>query len=506
MYPGVHARTTPDRPAIVMAETGEAVTYKMLDERSARLARLWQERGLRRGDHVAIVLENHPRFFDAVWAALRSGLYYTPVNWHLTAEEVAYITADCGARSVVTSAIRGAQVELVDVEVPLVVDGDLDGWERYERATAEMSGTPLDDEPEGAGMFYSSGTTGRPKGIVFPLPDGSVRDGTNLRVDPRLAYSPDDTYLSPAPLYHAAPVVSCSLVHRAGGTALVLERWDAEGCLAAIDRYRCTHAQFVPTMFVRLLKLPEDVRRRYDLSSLRRVTHAAAPCPIDVKQAMIAWLGPILWEYYSRSENIGTTIIGPEEWLAHPGSVGRPTRSTVHVCDDRGRELSAGETGVIWFDTPGARFEYHGDPGKTAAATSPQGWHTLGDIGHVDSDGYLYLTDRQAFTIVSGGVNIYPQEAENVLVLHPAVADAAVIGVPNDDLGEEVKAVVELVDAAAAGADLAADLIAFCRDRLALFKCPQSVDFGALPRDDNGKLYKRLLKDRYWAGRSSGIV
>jgi long-chain acyl-CoA synthetase len=279
MYPGVHARTTPDRPAIVMAATGESVTYRVLDEPSARLARLWQKRGLRRGDHVAIVLENHPRYFDAVWAALRSGLYYTPINWHLTAEEVAYITADCGARSVVTSAIRGAQVKLVDVEVPLVLDGDLEGWERYERGTAGMSGTPPDDEPEGAGMFYSSGTTGRPKGIVFPLPDGSVRDGTSLRVDPRLAHSPDDTYLSPAPLYHAAPVVSCSLVHRAGGTVVVLERWDAKGCLAAIERYRCTHAQFVPTMFVRLLKLPENVRRRYDLSSLRRVTHAAAPWP-----------------------------------------------------------------------------------------------------------------------------------------------------------------------------------------------------------------------------------
>ncbi|HUS61433.1 MAG TPA: AMP-binding protein, partial [Acidimicrobiales bacterium] len=268
-----------------------------------------------------------------------------------------------------------------------------------------------------------------------------------------------------------------------------------------------TSAQFVPTMFVRLLKLPAEVRERYDVSSLRLVTHAAAPCPVEVKHQMMAWFGPIIWEYYAGSENVGSTLIGPEEWLAHPGSVGLPRFTTVHICDDDHRELPVGEVGNIWFDTPGAAFEYHGDPAKTAAARSREGWFNLGDVGYVDADGYLYLTDRQSFTIISGGVNIYPQEAEDVLVMHPAVADVAVFGVPNDDLGEEVKAVVQLLDPTAAGPDTEAELLAFCRDHLATYKCPRTIDFdAALPRQDTGKLYKRLLKDRYWGDRSSRIV
>ncbi|MEY2430905.1 MAG: long-chain acyl-CoA synthetase [Acidimicrobiaceae bacterium] len=507
MYPGFHAAATPDHPAIVMAGSGERVSYRELDERSNRLARLWWERGLRRGDHVAIVLENHPRYFDAVWAALRSGLYYTPVNWHLTAPEIEYIVRDCGARSILTSASLASTVTGLETEIPLVLGGEIEGWEPYEVAVAGMPSTPLDDEPEGIGMFYSSGTTGRPKGIVFPLPGGSVRDGPSMAVDPRLGMSADDVYLSPAPLYHAAPVVTCSLVHRQGGTAVILERWDAEACLAAIERHHCNRAQFVPTMFVRLLKLPQDVRDRYDVTSLRHATHAAAPCPVEVKRRMIEWWGPIVWEYYSSSENIGSTIIGPEEWLAHPGSVGRPSRSVVHICDDDHRPLPPGEIGIVWFETPGATFEYKDDPEKTASSRSPEGWFTIGDIGYVDEDGYLYLTDRKAFTIISGGVNIYPQEAENVLVLHPAVADVAVIGVPNADLGEEAKAVVQLLEPDEAGPEMEAELLAFCRERLAAFKCPRSIDFEArLPREDNGKLYKRLLKDRYWVNRPSRII
>jgi acyl-CoA synthetase (AMP-forming)/AMP-acid ligase II len=260
-------------------------------------------------------------------------------------------------------------------------------------------------------------------------------------------------------------------------------------------------------MFIRLLKLPAAVRERYDVSSLRLVTHAAAPCPVEIKQQMMDWLGPIIWEYYAGSENVGSTLIGPEEWLAHPGSVGLPRFSTVHICDDLHRELPVGEVGSIWFDTPGASFEYHGDPDKTAASRSPEGWYNLGDVGYLDGDGYLYLTDRQSFTIISGGVNIYPQEAEDVLVLHPAVADVAVLGVPNDDLGEEVKAVVQLLDHGQADPAMEAELLAFCRSRLADFKCPRSIDFDeALPRQDSGKLYKRLLKDRYWGDRASRIV
>ena len=507
-FPGAVARVRPDHPAVVMAGSGLTTTYRELDERSNQLARLWHERGLRRGDHVAVLLENHPRYFEVVWAALRSGLYYTPVNWHLTGPEAAYIVADCGARSVVSSVAMADRLDEVDVEVPLLLDGDRPGWERFEDLVAGQPTAALPQEPEGAGMFYSSGTTGRPKGILFPLPDRTVHDEHPIvRYQSPIANGPDDVYLSPAPLYHTAPVVTCSLAHRTGATTVVMERWDPEACLAAIERYRVTSAQFVPTMFVRLLKLPEAVRLRYDLSSLRLVTHAAAPCPVEVKRQVIEWLGPIVWEYYAGSENVGSTLIGPDEWLAHPGSVGKPRFSTVHICDDQHRELPVGQVGDIWFDTPDAAFEYHGDPAKTAAARSPEGWYNLGDVGYVDDDGYLYLTDRQSFTIISGGVNIYPQETEDVLVLHPAVADVAVIGVPHDDLVEEVKAVVQLLDPSQAGAEMEAELLAFCRARLAAFKCPRSVDFdAALPRQDTGKLYKRLLKDRYWGDRASRIV
>ena len=507
-FPGTIARTCPDHPAVVMAGTGETVTYRQLDERSNRLAHLWHERGLRAGDHVAILLDNDPCWFDAVWAALRSGLYYTPVNWHLTAPEVAYIVGDCGARSVVASAGMGDRLAQLDVEIPLVLHGDRPGWEPYEQAVARQPSTPLDHQPEGAGMFYSSGTTGRPKGILFPLPHRTVHDEHPiLALKSPIANGPDDVYLSTAPMYHTAPVVTCSLAHRTGATTVVMERWDPEACLAAIERHRVTSAQFVPTMFVRLLKLPAEVRDRYDVSSLRLVTHAAAPCPVEVKRQMIDWFGPIIWEYYAGSENVGSTLIGPEEWLAHPGSVGRPRFTTVHICDDQHRELPVGEIGNIWFDTPGAAFEYHGDADKTAKSRSPEGWFNLGDVGYLDDEGYLYLTDRQSFTIISGGVNIYPQETEDVLVLHPSVADVAVFGVPDDDLGEAVRAVVQLLDPAEAGPAMEATLLAFCRERLAAFKCPRSIDFDPqLPRQDTGKLYKRLLKDRYWGDRTSRIV
>jgi acyl-CoA synthetase (AMP-forming)/AMP-acid ligase II len=507
-FPGFHARERPDHPAVVMAGSGATVTYRELDERSNRLAHLWHERGLRRGDHVAILLENHPAWFDAVWAALRSGLYYTPVNWHLTPPEASYIVRDCSARSVVASAALAPKLAELDIEIPLVLDGDADGWERLEEAVSRQPVTPLGAEPEGAGMFYSSGTTGRPKGILFPLPDRTVHEEHPiLAYKSPIANGPDDVYLSPAPLYHTAPVVTCSLGHRTGSTTVVMERWDPEACLAAIERYRVTSAQFVPTMFVRLLKLPPEVRARYDISSLRMVTHAAAPCPVEIKQQMMEWFGPIIWEYYAGSENVGSTIISPEEWLAHPGSVGLPRFTTVHICDTEHRELPVGEVGNIWFDTPGAAFEYHGDPDKTASARSPEGWFNLGDVGYLDDDGFLYLTDRRSFTIISGGVNIYPQEAEDVLVMHPKVADVAVFGVPNDDLGEEVKAVVQLLDPSEEGPGMEEELLIFCRERLAAFKCPRSIDFDpALPRQDTGKLYKRLLKDRYWGDRASRIV
>ena len=302
-------------------------------------------------------------------------------------------------------------------------------------------------------------------------------------------------------------MVTGALCHRYGGTVVVMERFDPVVCLETIEQYQVDVAQFVPTMFVRLLKLADDVRNSFDLGALRHVSHAAAPCPVDVKHKMIEWWGPIILEFYAGSENVGSTMISSEEWLAHPGSVGLPRFCTTHICDDDFNELPTGEVGNVWFDTPGAAMEYHGDPDKTAENRSPQGWYTMGDVGRVDDDGYLYLTDRKTFMIISGGVNIYPQESENVLVGHPAVLDVAVIGVPNDDLGEEAKAVVQLVDPASASDELAAELLAWCQERLARYKCPRSVDFvEQLPREDSGKLYKRRLRDEYWGDRESRIV
>jgi acyl-CoA synthetase (AMP-forming)/AMP-acid ligase II len=516
MYVGTHARKRPDHPALIMAGSGETVSYRELDERSNRLAQLLRARGLRRGDHIAIFTENHPVFFDAMWAAYRSGLYWTPINSHLTPDEAAYIASDCGARAIVTTTTlaepAAALVERAPIEIRLMADtgGPMaKGYEPYASAVAAFPSTPIPDESEGWQMMYSSGTTGRPKGILPPLPDLRPGDPHPLCDASRnlFGFGEDTIYLSPAPLHHAAPSVTCSIVQRWGGTAVCMERFDAEQCLAYIERYRITHAQFVPTMFVRMLKLPEEVRRRYDLSSLRIAQHAAAPCPVDVKRQMLEWWGPIIYEYYSGSENSGGTSITPQEWLAHPGSVGRVMSGKIHILDDEGRELPPGEAGTVWFENQNPRFVYHNDPEKTAQTYNERGWSTLGDIGYLDEEGYLYLTDRKAFMIIAGGANIYPQEAENVLIGHPKVMDVAVIGVPDPDMGEAVKAVVQPVDWADAGPALEAELLEYVRARLAHYKCPRSIDFDpALPRLENGKLYKRRIKDRYWGGRTSRIV
>lgn len=500
MFPGAH---DPDRAAVVMAGSGETVSYGELETRSIQLARVWHDAGLRPGDHVAVLLENHPRYFEVVWAALRSGLYYTPVNIHLTAAEVGYVLDDCGARAVVTSPAQTAKLGPRTDGVDVLVVGD-----SYEVALDAQPAEPMADQPCGHGMFYSSGTTGRPKGILFPLPDRQVTDDDPMvQTGSPLGLADGCVYLLPAPLYHTSPVVTGALCHRYGGTVVVMERFDAHACLQTIERYQVDVAQFVPTMFVRLLKLDDEVRRSFDLSSLRHVSHAAAPCPVEVKHKMIDWWGPIILEFYAGSENVGSTMITSQEWLAHPGSVGLPRFCTTHICDDDFNELPTGEIGNVWFDTPGAAMEYHGDPEKTAENRSPQGWYTMGDVGRVDDDGYLYLTDRRTFMIISGGVNIYPQESENVLIGHPAVLDVAVIGVPNDDLGEEAKAVVQLVDPAAASEDLAAELLTHCQEHLARYKCPRSVDFvDQLPREDSGKLYKRRLRDAYWGDQESRIV
>lgn len=506
MQPGDHVATKGDSPAVVMTERGAVVTYRQLDERSKQLAQLLWDRGLRPGDHIAILLENNPRYFEVYWGAQRSGLYTTPINWHLKAEEAGYIIEDCGAAAVVTSvalAEVATQLEphLGAVTTRLVIDGDLAGWERYESALERQPAAPLDREVEGMLMLYSSGTTGRPKGILPPRPDEPFGAGGGqiiALIQFLFGFSSESVYLSPAPLYHAAPLGWSIAVQRLGGTVVVMESFEPARALALVEQHRVTHAQFVPTHFIRMLKLPEAERRAHDLGSLAVAVHAAAPCPVEVKRQMFEWWGPIIHEYYGGSEGNGFCAVGPEDWLTHPGTVGKPLVGTVHVLDEVGEEVPAGETGQIWFESD-LTFEYHNDPEKTADAFNDRGWSSLGDIGYVDADGFVYLTDRASHMIISGGVNIYPQEVENELVLHPAVTDVAVIGVPDPDMGEQVKAVVVPAEGADAGAALATELIAYCRQRLANYKCPRSVDFvDELPRLPTGKLLKRELRTRYW--------
>jgi long-chain acyl-CoA synthetase len=513
MTPFCHAEQRPDAPAIVMAASGETVTYAELDDRSRRFASVLSSRRIGPGDHIAILMENNARFLEVAWAAQRSGLYYTAINSHLRRSEVQYILDDCGAVALITSPAMAGVVSGLDLSrIPVLVTaaGTVDGFENYGDLVAAADPSALQSEQEGREMLYSSGTTGRPKGVRKPLPGTPLGDPSSAPVQVAagiiaLGGGPSSVYLSPAPLYHAAPLVWSMSMQRVGATVVVMERFDPRQCLEAIQRYRVTHAQFVPTMFVRMLRLPPEERARYDVSSLQFVVHAAAPCPIPVKRQMIDWWGPIINEYYSGTEDIGSTHITAEQWLAHPGSVGLP-REECHIVDEDGEEVPTGRPGVIYF-AGGRPFEYHKDPEKTASMTNERGWRTLGDIGYLDEDGYLYLTDRQAHMIISGGVNIYPQEAENVLAGHPAVTDVAVIGVPDEEMGEAVKAVVQPTDPAAAGASLEAELLAYCRSELAGYKCPRSVDFvRELPRDENGKLYKRVLREQYWEGHDSLVL
>ncbi|MEM1230491.1 MAG: acyl-CoA synthetase [Pseudomonadota bacterium] len=504
MHPGVTAAATPDKVAYTMAASGEQVTFAQLEAAANQGAALFRSLGLKRGDHIALLLENHPQFLKLCWAAQRAGLYYTAISWRLQADEVAYIVNNCGARVFITSRARESIATpllslAASVEHWYMLDDAAAGFESWEAAIELMPTAMIDDPSEGAQMLYSSGTTGYPKGVKKPLPEHAYGedDAPNLF---SLLWGMDETsvYLTPAPLYHAAPLTFTMGALRQGIGVVVMEHFDAEDALRTIERYAVTHSQWVPTMFVRMLKLDEPVRARYDLSSLRCAIHAAAPCPVPVKEAMIDWWGPILFEYYAGTEGNGFVQLNSQEWLAHKGSVGRPLNCAIHICDDDGNEVPAGESGTVYF-SGGGEFEYHEDPEKTRQSTHDKGWTTLGDVGYVDEEGFLYLTDRKHFMIISGGVNIYPQEAENVLITHDAVIDVAVFGVPNPDFGEEVKAVVQPRDMDTADPILAEELLDYCRERLSHVKCPRSIDFREqLPRHPTGKLYKRLLKDEYW--------
>ena len=502
----------PDRPAYIMATTGEVVTRLNLEERANQGARFFRSLGLKPGDGIAIFMENNRHFLEICSAAGRSGLVYTPISTHLTTGEIEYIVNDCGAKVFVTSAAKSELAAELANRMPkvvarMMVNGAIEGYERYEEQIARQPTAPIPDPVAGQDMLYSSGTTGRPKGVKQSfqgLPYGEITDAAKALLAV-YGINEDAVYLSPAPLYHAAPLRFCLLTLYAGGTVIVMERFDEVQSLALIERYKATHSQWVPTMFIRMLKLPEEERSKYDLSSMKIAIHAAAPIPVPVKEQMIRWWGPILFEYYAGTEGNGLTAITSQDWLRHKGSVGRALVGVVHIVDDEGKELPAGEPGTIYF-SDGQVFEYHNDPEKTAASRTKQGWSTLGDVGYLDREGYLYLTDRKSNMIISGGVNIYPQEAENVLVTHPKVLDAAVVGIPHEEFGEEVKGVVQLRNPAEAGPELEQELIAFCRQHLAKIKCPASIDFTReLPRTPTGKLLKRLLKDKYWEGKGRAI-
>jgi len=447
-FPRSYAKKTPNKPAYIMAESGEVVTYGQLEERANRCAHLFRKFGLVTGDHIAILMENNVRFLEIVWAAQRTGLYYTTISRHLTADEVTYIVNDCNAKVFLTSLAMGNVAGLLINTIPkvahrLMVDGIISGYSAYEKLTEQCPTTPLPDERGGAEMLYSSGTTGRPKGIVvWDLDDD---EGAVGELDPAAiawfesyGYNGDMVYLSPAPLYHTAPLRFSLMVHRFGGTLIIMEKFDATQALLLIEKYGVTHSNWVPTMFVRMLNLPESERKKYDLSSMKVAIHGAAPIAIPVKEQIMEWWGPILMEYYAGTEGNGSTIITSQEWLAHKGSVGRAVIGEIHILDDDEKELPPETVGTVYF-SDGKPFKYYNDPEKTAAATTAKGWTTMGDIGYVDEEGYLYLTDRKADMIISGGVNIYPQEAENVLITHPKVMDVAVFGIPNEEFGEEVR-------------------------------------------------------------------
>lgn len=515
MYPGKYAEQHPDRPAFIMASSGESVSYREFEARANRVAHFLRDQGLKRLDHFSIFMENNSRYLECNSAGERTGTYYTCINSFLKADEVSYILNNSESTVLITSVAlldvaRDAMASSPQITACLVVGGqtESDRILSFEDTVARYPETPIADERLGGAMLYSSGTTGKPKGVLRKVDDQSP-DIPHPLFEFLLAlwhYREDMVYLSPAPLYHSAPQGAVGLTIRKGGTAVIMERFDPEQYLQLVEQYQVSHSQLVPTMFSRMLKLPDEVRAKANTSSLEIAVHAAAPCPVPVKEAMIEWWGPIISEYYGATEGLGFTTIDSTDWLEHKGSVGKPVLGDLHILTEDGREADEGEVGEIWFKRA-SEFSYFNNPNKTAESTSEDGeLNTVGDMGYLE-DGYLYLTDRSTFMIISGGVNIYPQETENLLITHPLVADAAVFGVPNPDFGEEVKAVVQLMDGVADSQETSELLMAFCRDNLSNQKCPRSIDFDPeLPRLPTGKLYKRVLKDRYWAEHKNRIV
>ena len=519
MYPGTHAATIPDKPAAIMAGSGESISFKQLDDRSNQLAQLMWAAGLREGDHVAIFMENRLEYFVCYWAAVRSGLYITAINRYLQPDESSYIVNDSGSQALFASA---AMAELVapipelapGLKIKLSVGGGIDGFDDFDAALDAHPAERLERQPRGEAMLYSSGTTGRPKGIKRPLAGVEIDDetamgGVALLLAGLFGATAEATYLSPAPMYHSAPLGFTTAFQGMGATVVVMERFDAADALRFLEQYEITHSQWVPTMFSRMLKLADEERSGYDWSKHTMAVHAAAPCPVEVKKQMFDLWGPIIYEYYAGTEVNGFVFCTPDDWLSHPGTVGKSILGPIHICDEEGNILPNGESGTIYFEREEIPFEYHNDPEKTRGSQHPEHptWSTLGDVGYLDDEGYLFLTDRKAFMIIAGGVNIYPQEIEDCLIMHPKVADVAVFGVPNPDLGEEVKAVVQPEEGVEPTPELAQELLAYTAEHIARYKVPRSLDFRPeLPRLPTGKLYKRLLRDEYWAESEGKLV
>ena len=500
------AGVTPDKVAYRMARSGDTITYSALDKASNRYAHAFRSLGVKQGGNVALIMENRVEFMALAWAGQRSGVFYTAISTQLTAAEIAYIVDDSDATVTVVSEKYAHHLPELAAACPksrfFIFGAAGDGAADWQALAATMPDTPIADEAAGADMLYSSGTTGRPKGIVRKFQsqpvDTVIPALMTVLCETVGGMGPDTVLITPAPLYHAAPLRFAMMAVMLGGTAILSEKFDAEETLGLIEKWGVTHGQFVPTHFVRMLKLDEDVRKRYAHETLKTVFHAAAPCPRDVKAAMIEWWGPILNEFYAGSEANGVTFSTSQDWLKFPGTVGRSLTGPIVVADEEGNELPADEIGAIYFDS-GVQFEYRNDPEKTKAAYLRPGCATFGDIGYLNEEGFLFLSDRKAYTIISGGVNIYPQETEDLLITHPDVADAAVFGVPNDEMGEEVKAVIQLEPGIVGDADKENEIIEWCRARLSRVKVPRTIDFRTqLPRTETGKLIKRTLRDEYW--------
>ncbi|MEL6868553.1 MAG: acyl-CoA synthetase [Pseudomonadota bacterium] len=505
MHPSHHAKSKPEHQAIIMAGSGTTRTYAELERRSNQIAHALRSLGLQAGDHIAFQLGNCVEFLELVVGAQRAGLVYTPISTHLLQEEVRYIVGNCRAKLLITSPEFEQALTMpldgTQLEARLIIRGSAPGFASFEALVDEQPDTPIADEQMGIQMLYSSGTTGLPKGVLAELKLGTPIDEPHpvaLALVQAFGISAESRYLSTAPLYHAAPITFAVMTLSLGGTVVIMEKFDAEAALRCIEQYHITHSQWVPIMFVRMLKLPEDVRNRYNLSTHRVAVHGAAPCPVGTKHAMIEWWGPVLAEYYASTEGAGFTAIDAQTWLQKPGSVGKSRSDNIHILDDEGNELTAGEVGTIYFSGIARKFEYFDEADKTTGAYNRDGWATVGDVGYLDEDGFLFLTDRKNYMIITGGVNVYPQEVENLLLTHPAVADAAVFGIPHEEFGEAVHAVVQPVADVAADADMEATLIGFMREHLSSIKVPKRVDFSDnLPRHDNGKLYKRRLVEQY---------